>query len=132
MVFDERRFERFAMKLEEMSQGSTPATDGIVIDEVSDALGMSLEDGRELAQWLHDSGWAIQKYSWPEAETSIDLQGLPGNSFSSPSSVEAMGRPASDNHERFLDDGYLDCCRHHLHRHHFLLVEGPMSRPCSL
>jgi hypothetical protein len=75
MAFDERRFERFAMKLEEMSQGATPAKDGLAIDEVSNALGLSLEDGRELAQWLHDTGWAIQTSSGPKPRLRLTFKG---------------------------------------------------------
>jgi hypothetical protein len=58
MPFDEGRLEAYAMRAEEMSQALPPNEGGVEIDAVGQALGMTREEGRELATYLANLGWA--------------------------------------------------------------------------
>jgi hypothetical protein len=57
MAFDEKRFEAFAMLTEHYAKLNDPAT-GLNVDGIGEKLGLSTKDGREVAGFLADSGWA--------------------------------------------------------------------------
>jgi hypothetical protein len=59
MAFDESLIERYAMQAEQMIPDSASALHGIKVDDVSEAIGLSRDDGRVVAQYLKDIGWAI-------------------------------------------------------------------------
>jgi biotin operon repressor len=76
MAFNEARLERYAMKLEEMSQASNDAvTSGIDLFAVGDALGLTRNDARELAQHLRDSGWAVTDFATAPTRLRLTIEG---------------------------------------------------------
>jgi hypothetical protein len=59
----EHYFERYAMQAEQMCQDSESALRGVSVDTVSEAVGLSRDDGREVANYLRELGWAKVSYA---------------------------------------------------------------------
>jgi hypothetical protein len=76
MAFDEARLERYAMQLEKMSQsGNDVVAHGIDLFMVGEALGLTKDDSRELAQQLRDSGWVMTDFDVAPARLRLTIEG---------------------------------------------------------
>lgn len=62
-MYDQALLERFAMRAEQMSQGAKTFGGSISVNAISDALGLSREDGYGIARYLHLIGWAHVEFS---------------------------------------------------------------------
>lgn len=62
MLYDEQLLERYAMQAEQMTKEVGEPLRGIQIDDVSKALSLSINDGREIASFMQDLGWARCNY----------------------------------------------------------------------
>lgn len=58
MAYNRSTLEAFAMQAEKMTQDVQTFGGTVHIHEVSDRLSLSREDGRQLAEYLQESGWA--------------------------------------------------------------------------
>lgn len=62
VVFNKNTFERFAMQVETSSLEVPPEAYGLGIDAVSKMLNISQGDGRALAKYMGEIGWAVTTF----------------------------------------------------------------------